>query len=229
MNERGFVYSIYNLLRSKEYVGGTGLRTPDLRWNQHIHAAERGSELPIHCALRKYGVSAFKFSVIWEGSLIDVGSKETQFIVERNTLVFNGYNLRSGGEGFITTEETRRLIKLNADRRGVEPLVIFPELEFSNVLAKLKRKGGAQGGKLCLISDVEKNRLIHWGEWPCCKHHRHIKRKEALVGPYQFIQSRDGTRLPMVVRLINVSGWITKEAMSTIPGNVFADHGTHRI
>lgn len=33
---------------------------------------------------------------------------------------------------------------------------------------------------ICVLSEAEAGRLEHYGIWPVCKNHRHVKRQEAL-------------------------------------------------
>ena len=33
---------------------------------------------------------------------------------------------------------------------------------------------------ICVLSEAEAGRLEHYGIWPSCKNHRHVKRQEAL-------------------------------------------------
>jgi hypothetical protein len=54
----GRVYLITNTVNGKRYVGKTH-RASRKRWADHCSAAKRGSQYPLHCAIRKYDKDAF--------------------------------------------------------------------------------------------------------------------------------------------------------------------------
>lgn len=66
---------------------------------------------------------------------------------------------------------------------------------------------------VCLLSSQEAGRFEHWGIWPKCKGHRHLKRDAALAGAlageYRFIGG-EGTQVPGPVSMVTktrVSMW----------------------
>jgi hypothetical protein len=74
------------------------------RWWQHENFAKRGSELPFHRALRKYGKGAFNWEVV--GTFPD---DLTASIEERRLIAQTergqGYNVAKGGDGGHTMSE----------------------------------------------------------------------------------------------------------------------------
>lgn len=63
--ERYTIYSIYTATApdGAVYVGCT-IQDTKLRWDNHKIRARCGSSAPFHCALRKFGASAFAFAVV---------------------------------------------------------------------------------------------------------------------------------------------------------------------
>lgn len=93
------IYLIHNTLNAKTYVGKTSEST-QARWRKHLDSAKRGVRTHLHNAIRKYGSSAFRVSVIdtCDSELADererlwiklIGSHESA----------GGYNQTWGGEG----------------------------------------------------------------------------------------------------------------------------------
>ncbi|PPD54336.1 MAG: hypothetical protein CTY12_03325 [Methylotenera sp.] len=64
-----------------------------------------------HNAIQKYGWDSFVTEILATVQTIEESNElETKFITEHNTLTPNGYNLTSGGDNKIISEETRLLI-----------------------------------------------------------------------------------------------------------------------
>lgn len=95
----GIVYLAVNAANGKKYVGLT-TKTLFYRWRQHGYFAKRGSRLPIHRALRKYGANSFDVSVVAQcNSHQEMLAAEIAAIAEHSSLYPAGYNLTAGGEG----------------------------------------------------------------------------------------------------------------------------------
>jgi len=92
------VYYLYQLTFSngKAYIGQT-VRNMNVRMAQHRTAANRGSNLPVHNAWRKYGEPSV--SILLECDCVEQLHKaEIDMIRDFGTLSPNGYNLGLGGE-----------------------------------------------------------------------------------------------------------------------------------
>ena len=101
------IYLIFCPQSGKGYIGQT-IRGVHDRWIRHRRDAINGSPTPFHRAIIKYGEDAFEFSVLATASTIDeLNVLEKHYIKVQNTLVPNGYNLQSGGNGYEVMEETR--------------------------------------------------------------------------------------------------------------------------
>lgn len=92
------MYYLYQLTFSngKAYIGQT-VRNMNVRMAQHRTAANRGSNLPVHNAWRKYGEPSV--SILLECDCVEqLHQAEIDMIRDCGTLSPNGYNLGLGGE-----------------------------------------------------------------------------------------------------------------------------------
>lgn len=115
----GIVYVATNSVTAKQYVGITTCKLAH-RWRQHVKASERGSKLPLHLALAKYGEAAFALKVAAScENQNDLHATEIRLIAELGTFGRRGYNCTLGGEGLLglkRSAETRE--KIGAAQRG---------------------------------------------------------------------------------------------------------------
>lgn len=93
------VYMITNLVNNKKYIGITTRLNAQSRWIEHKSKALRmlNSKQPISASIQKYGSENFTFEVLEtlnDCSIEDLLRKETETIIEYNTLCPNGYNLK---------------------------------------------------------------------------------------------------------------------------------------
>ena len=107
----GWIYVIRSP-KLKEYVGQTIYDNVNVRWNyekKHPHCV-------LKSVFEKYGIDKCEFFTIMEISQETHGGDwkdylnmyEKLYIKERNTLVPNGYNLMTGGENSLHSEETKK-------------------------------------------------------------------------------------------------------------------------
>ena len=92
------MYYLYQLTFSngKAYIGQT-VRSMNVRMAQHRTAANRGSNLPVHNAWRKYGEPSV--SILLECDCVEqLHQAEIDMIRDCGSLAPNGYNLGLGGE-----------------------------------------------------------------------------------------------------------------------------------
>jgi group I intron endonuclease len=107
----GVIYKITNSINNKVYYGQTKSKLPNARWNRHKYSVNIGCKVPIHCAMRLYGVENFKFEIVYYcNTLEELNSKEIELISLNNTLCPNGYNVMKGGDNYERTEEHKRKI-----------------------------------------------------------------------------------------------------------------------
>lgn len=107
------IYKITNQLNNKFYIGqSVNIKN---RWKQHRSSNDN---MPIHLAIRKYGVDNFKFEIIEECQQDELDEREIYWIG-----YYDGYNNKNcynatrGGEGAmhpvkLTDEQVIEIIKL---------------------------------------------------------------------------------------------------------------------
>ena len=95
---RGCVYRLTCAAIGKSYVGLTAV-TPERRFDQHCRTAGRGSNTPLHQAIRQHGGAAFHIETIEvvadEKKLCE---REIYWIAELGTLAPSGLNVLPGGQ-----------------------------------------------------------------------------------------------------------------------------------
>lgn len=91
------------------YIGQT-IQTLRRRMQGHISEAKK-DKYYFHSALKKYGIDNFDWDIIEEcNNEEDLNKLEAYIIFNLNTIVPNGYNLRTGGSCGKPTEETKKKI-----------------------------------------------------------------------------------------------------------------------
>lgn len=111
------MYYLYQLTFSngKVYIGQT-VRSMNVRMAQHRTAANRGSNLPVHNAWRKYGEPSV--SILLECECADeLHQAEIDAIRDSGSLVPNGYNLSLGGDT-APSKSPEVVAKIAAKARG---------------------------------------------------------------------------------------------------------------
>lgn len=139
------VYKITNKVNGHCYVGVT-VRTLENRWIRHKSSARRGSQSPIHRAMRKYGDNVFVIQeVACATSIQDLKFLEMMFIQELNTYnSSHGYNATRGGDGTwgrYNSSETRVRIRAGLVKARSEGRFLNAEW-YINMLAARKRQVG---------------------------------------------------------------------------------------
>lgn len=110
------VYLITNTINGKRYVGFTSYSTQG-RWVGHKSKARNGATTPLHCAIRKYGYTAFKV-VPLETNLTNEEGLDAEIFYIKFLCTFvedgKGYNVTKGGEGslgILQTEDHKRKVQ----------------------------------------------------------------------------------------------------------------------
>ena len=109
-----FIYKITNLINGKCYIGQT-IRTVKERWTEHCKPYNgKFGKLLIDLAIRKYGKEKFEVKTIYKASSIEDLNKKEQFYIKKlKTMGKDGYNLTTGGDNYIRSEETKKKISLS--------------------------------------------------------------------------------------------------------------------
>lgn len=113
-----YVYIVTHRDTGRSYVGQTR-KHPKERWATHRAHARKGSKLPFHAALRKYGVEAFDWRVAWAGPENLLNAVERLLIAESGD--FNCTDGGDGTAGWAHRDETKAKISESAKARGQRP------------------------------------------------------------------------------------------------------------
>lgn len=139
MSSRAFIYKVTHLDSGRVYIGQTRNKKGPLdRWSGHLSATKRGSKTHFHCAIRLYGVEAFKFEVIEECEEETANDRERYYIALHNSNKKHcGFNMSEGGDGGqnCVSEEVRQ--RISAANRGVPRGPCSPEKAKNISKAKL--------------------------------------------------------------------------------------------
>jgi group I intron endonuclease len=178
-----YIYQVINQTNGKIYVG----KTNDVhkRWTRHRNypfckQKDKQNECPkLYGAIRKYGISNFKFEVIGEyNSEEECCQAEVEFI-EKFGSIKNGYNISAGGDGVSSgvhhpfygkkhTIESRRKISISKIGKKMGPASEERKAKISAALigkAKLHTKGQNNPASKLKEDDVRSIRtLISKGE-----------------------------------------------------------------
>lgn len=109
------VYKITNILNQKVYIGQT-LRYVEDRFDEYRRLF--GVNPYLRKAIKKHGISGFKFEVIEHCAPIILNERETYYINEYQSCDRNkGYNIESGGRKSSPSQET--VIKMSQSHKGI--------------------------------------------------------------------------------------------------------------
>ena len=89
------IYKWTNNINNKIYIGQS--ISIEKRKKAHLSSIQN-SNLPLHLAMKKYGVENFSFEVVEECEIKELNEKEVYYIQLYNSLIPNGYNLQKGGQ-----------------------------------------------------------------------------------------------------------------------------------
>lgn len=106
------IYKATNKANDKIYIGQT-IQPFSERKSRHICDAKNGSDTYFARALRKYGTDGFTWEVIHVCKDInELNKQEIYYIAYYNSFGEGGYNLTSGGENCIVSDETKQKLSI---------------------------------------------------------------------------------------------------------------------
>jgi group I intron endonuclease len=119
----GIIYKVTNEVNGKIYIGQT-IQKLSGRRSHHLSAARNGVKTAFCNALRKYGSSVFKWSIIERCySADELNEMEFHYIKQYKILGFILYNMAEGGDshsGFSHTEAAKTKMRLaHHDRKPI--------------------------------------------------------------------------------------------------------------
>jgi group I intron endonuclease len=111
------VYLITNKINGKKYVGQT-IWDENRRFKRHVYDAMTGKwDYPLHRAIRKYGKDSFDIKILVRCiNLEELNRREELCIGLFKTLAPDHYNLHTGGNSHVTSEESKK--KMSESRKG---------------------------------------------------------------------------------------------------------------
>jgi group I intron endonuclease len=159
------VYVITNKENEKQYVGVT-TKGYENRFKQHkLFARKRHKTSALYSAINKYGEDAFCVDLIADcASFDEMNAAEVHFIEKMNTLSPNGYNLTSGGDAGVFSDELKA--KCSLVRAGEKPhentvkaiTALWADPERKEEQRKLISKGMAKSERSKAAQEKQKGR-----------------------------------------------------------------------
>ena len=123
------IYKITNIANQKVYVGQAVSHIlnhsryrpygREGRFKCHISEAFSSKKNQCHYlnnAIRKYGVTSFVVELIEYCTVENADERETNYILQNNSMFPNGYNLKIGGNAFTHTEESKKRVSTGVIR-----------------------------------------------------------------------------------------------------------------
>lgn len=140
----GYIYKITNMVTQKVYVGQTILQ-PERRWHQHELSAQNlsrnDSNLPLHAAMRKYGLDVFHYEIVEKCDDSIINEREIYWIaVYDSTDPAKGYNLSLGGGG-TSYYRTEDLLALWNQGKGVKEISEITGMDRGFLSLRLREAG----------------------------------------------------------------------------------------
>ena len=105
----GIIYKITNTVNNKVYIGQTKL-TLQQRWGMHKRSVKKQSmDGLLQRAFRKYGIEVFLIDVLEDNipNIEMLNTKEKYYIEKYASFGECGYNMTTGGEGFVVRQSTK--------------------------------------------------------------------------------------------------------------------------
>ena len=98
------IYKITNNIDGKCYIGQS--KDIEARWKKHIsvYNNKTAPNYKLYRAMKKYGLSSFRFEIIEECEPEELNSREIYWIQYYDSF-FNGYNMTLGGEACNGTND----------------------------------------------------------------------------------------------------------------------------
>lgn len=139
-----YIYKITNIINQKIYIGQTIL-PPERRFRQHELSAQNtnrnDSSLPLHAAMRKYGLDAFRYEIVETCDDAIINEREIYWISYFDiTNPTKGYNISLGGGG-TSYYRIENLLSLWNQGKGIKEISEIIGIDRGFLSLKLKEAG----------------------------------------------------------------------------------------
>lgn len=126
------IYKWTNKVNGKVYIGQT-TKSLAHRTRMHVNSSNAGSILPLHNAIRKYGIDSFVVEqVCFASNREELNELEVHIIEAHSSLSPNGYNLKMGGHCQVWHPD----MKAKASTRARERMAKDQGVQFAAVQEK---------------------------------------------------------------------------------------------
>jgi len=148
-----FIYKIENKINHKIYVGMTNEKDINTRLIKHIKRSKYNENRPLYSAFKKYGIENFEISEIEKCKTFEeMWEREKYWIKKLKSLLPNGYNISTGGEGgdtYTNNPNRAEIIKKISQKLSGENNYFFGKKHSKESIEKMKNshKGIASGEK----------------------------------------------------------------------------------
>lgn len=148
------IYKIENLINGKKYIGKTtniATRFGDHRRNG-FYPSLSCYNYPLYCAIRKYGIENFDFSVVEECLEEELNDKEKYWIEKYEAFGPKGYNQTLGGDGYSKVSQAKA-IELYKEGKTEKEIAEYFNVSNRTIIEILHSQG------LAYLSQDDKNKL----------------------------------------------------------------------
>jgi group I intron endonuclease len=180
-----YIYRILNKITKKCYIGETKCINVTRRWNQHKQTIKINKGCPaLRDAVNKYGIENFVFSVLIICFDNERFKYEIEYIKKYNSVVPNGYNITTGGEGGgfqgkTHTEEVKNGIKNKLKQKYIDNPELKKQLSERNkiVMSNPEVRENIKNG---ILNSEKMKKMIEdkrTGNYKKNKHSEQVKNK----------------------------------------------------
>lgn len=154
------IYLITNTLTNDQYIGKTKFSL-ERRFNNHVYAANAGSPYHFHCALRKYGPTAFTIALLETIETNEQANQQEQYWISVHR---PQYNMTIGGNGLAgfhhrpSTKEMLRQINTGKTMPQEIRNKISQKLQ-GRIFTEHHRRGIAESNRRRKMSDDTKRKI----------------------------------------------------------------------
>jgi group I intron endonuclease len=180
------IYKITNKVNNKVYIGQT-IHTIEKRWSRHC--SKNSGCLALVNAIKKHKKDSFTIEQIDSASSVEeLNKKENEWILKCNSLYPNGYNLNTGGDSKVWSDESK--LKISKSHKN-------------KILSKTHRHNISKGVLKAIDEDPEKFKK---GTVKMCENmskmiksgnHPKKNKKVSKEGRQNMSESKKGSKNPM--------------------------------